>query len=93
MLLNRAAKAKKKYIAEGADGGIADQLVFKEIVVPNSKLFINEFWFDIVAWIAASGEECASSAERNRRTNERTNDTLGRVHNTKLVRSDMDTCE
>ena len=30
VLLNRAAKAKKKYIAEGIDASIADQLVFKE---------------------------------------------------------------
>jgi hypothetical protein len=57
VLLNRAAEAKKKYIAEGTDASIADQLVFKEILVPNSKLFIHEFWFDIVGWIAAPEDD------------------------------------
>ncbi len=57
VLLNRAVEAKKKYIAAGTDASTADQSVFKEILVPNSKLLIHECWFDIIAWIAAPEDD------------------------------------
>lgn len=49
--LKMVPSEKKKLMAQGHDSTRADQLVFQLIEAPMSTFFLDELWFEIVAWM------------------------------------------